>query len=341
MTRTQRVVILAAVVVHAAVFAAPWVAPYDPAAQHRLLAYAPPSRLHVIDANGRWHLRPFVCAIEPSPEVLFRYTEDCSRTYTVRWFVRRAETVGFTTRQALHVLGVDEPGDMFLLGTDEFGRDQLSRVLVGARISLVMALAAVALALALGVVLGSLAGYMGGVVDAIVSGASELVLALPWLYLLLAVRAAMPLSVTPAEAFVIIMALLGAIGWARPARLVRAVIASARTNDYVTAARTAGASTPHVLRRHLLPQLPVVLVPLALQLVPQFILGETTLSLFGLGVPEPAPSWGTLLASAQRPQVFVDAWWLLAPVAGLVGICVMYYTLARTLRRGDPLVSRL
>jgi peptide/nickel transport system permease protein len=89
----------------------------------------------------------------------------------------------------------------------------------------------------------------------------------------------------------------------------------------------------------LLPQLTVVLVPLALQLVPQFILGETTLSLFGLGVPEPAPSWGTLLASAQRPQVLVDTWWLLAPVAGLVGVCVMYYALARTLRP-EHLVSR-
>jgi peptide/nickel transport system permease protein len=149
----------------------------------------------------------------------------------------------------------------------------------------------------------------------------------------------MPLSLTPAEASVVIMALLGAIGWARPARLVRAVVASARTNDYVAAARIAGASTLHVVRRHLLPQLPIVLVPLALQLVPQFILSETTLSLFGLGVPEPAPSWGTLLASAQRPQVFVDTWWLLAPVAGLIAVCVMYYTLARTLRSG-PLIPR-
>jgi peptide/nickel transport system permease protein len=108
----------------------------------------------------------------------------------------------------------------------------------------------------------------------------------------------------------------------------------------VTAARGAGASAPHVLYRHLLPQLPAVLVPLGLQLVPQFILTETTLSLFGLGVPEPAPSWGTLLAAAQRPEVLVDTWWLLAPVAGLIAICVMYYALARTLRRVS-LVPRL
>jgi peptide/nickel transport system permease protein len=340
MTRLRHAVLLVVIMVHAIVLAAPWVAPYDPAAQQRLLAFAPPSRLHAIDAEGRWHLWPFVCAIEPSTDLPFRYRENCSMRYAVRPFVHRTATTGFTTRKTLHLFGVDEPGEMFLFGTDEFGRDVFSRVLIGARISLLMAISAVCLSLTLGVLLGSLAGYLGGMVDALVSGATELVLALPWLYLLLAARAAMPLSLTPTEAFVIIMVLLGAIGWARPARLVRAVVASARTNDYVAAARTAGASTPHVLRRHLLPQLPVVLVPLALQLVPQFILSETTLSLFGLGVPEPVPSWGTLLASAQRPQVLVDTWWLLAPVGGLIGICVMYYTLARALRPGS-LVSRL
>lgn len=337
--RARRAIVIVAVAVHAIVFASPWLAPYDPAAQHRRFAFAPPSRLHLVDAEGRWHVRPFVCAIAPAADAPFRYTEDCSTTYVVRLFVRRTATVGFITRSARQVVGVDEPGELFVFGTDEFGRDVFSRVLAGARISLLMSISAVCLSLAIGVLLGSLAGYVGGAVDAIVSGATELVLALPWLYLLLAVRAAMPLSLTPTQAFLIIMALLGAIGWARPARLVRAVVASARTNDYVVAARTAGASTFHVLRRHLLPQLPIVLVPLALQLVPQFILSETTLSLFGLGVPEPAPSWGTLLASAQRPQVFVDTWWLLAPVAGLIAVCVMYYTLARTLRSG-PLIPR-
>jgi peptide/nickel transport system permease protein len=338
--QARRAVLFVVVAVHVCVLAAPWVAPYDPAAQHRLFAFAPPARLHAIDARGRWHLRPFVCAIAPSIDSSFRYQEDCSQTFVVRAFVARTEAVGFTSRNAVHLFGVEEPGEMFLLGTDEFGRDVFSRVLIGARISLLLAIFAMGLSLALGVLFGSLAGYLGGTVDAIVSGATELVLALPWVYLLLAARASMPLALAPTEAFAIIMVLLGAIGWARPARLIRAVVASARGNDYVTAARTAGGSTSHVLRRHLLPQLPVVLVPLALQLVPQFVIAETTLSLFGLGLPEPVPSWGTMLASAQRPQVFVDTWWLLAPVAGLIGICVMYYVLARTLRSG-PLIPRL
>jgi peptide/nickel transport system permease protein len=338
MRRARRAVLVVVLAVHGIILAAPWIAPYDPATQHRVLAFAPPSRLRAIDPDGRWHL-PFVCALKPSLDSPFHYTEDCSERFAVRPFVSRQETVGFSSRKMRHLLGVEEPGQLFLLGTDEFGRDVFSRVLVGARISLAMAISAVALSLALGVVLGLVAGYLGGTADAIVSGATELVLALPWVYLLLAARAAMPLALAPTAAFAIIMVLLGAIGWARPARLVRAVAATARANDYVAAARTAGASTRHILIRHLLPQLPVVLVPMALQLIPQFIIAETTLSLFGLGLPEPAPSWGTLLASAQRPQVFVDTWWLLAPVAGLIAVCVMYYTLARTLRSG-PLIPR-
>lgn len=339
MTPVRRIVLAVALGVHCVVLAAPWMATYEPTEQHRELAFAPPTRLHFFDASGRWHARPFVCALAAAPDAVFRYREDCSQAYPVRAFVRRSVRVGFLTEQRLHVVGVDEPGHVFLLGTDEFGRDEFSRAIVGARVSLASGFGALVVSLALGVVLGSLAGYGSRSADVLVSGAIELVLALPWLYLLLAVRAALPLAMTPGQALLVVMALLGALGWARPARLVRAVVASVRTADYVTAARTAGASTPYIARRHLLPHLPIVLVPLALQMLPQFILAETTLSLFGLGVPEPAPTWGSLLASAQRPQILTGAWWLLTPAAGLIGVCVIYYSLARMLRPG-PLVPR-
>ena len=332
MTAARRVLFAIAAAAHVFVLLAPWIAPYDPATQHRLTPFAPPTRIHALDAAGAWHLRPSVCTVALAPDAPFRYSEDCSRTFPVRLFVRRPRTVGFTTQSALHLFGVEEPGELFLLGTDEFGRDEFSRVLVGARVSLVIALSAAVLSVAIGTLFGSVAGYAGGWIDASVSAATELVFALPWLYLLLAVRAALPLSVTPAQAFVLIMLMLGVIGWARPARLVRAVVAATRTQDYVAAAGAAGAGTTYVVRRHLVPALPVVLIPLALQLVPQYVLAETTLSLFGLGVAEPIPSWGGMLARALRPQVLVSAWWLLAPVAGLIGVCVMYYALARTLR---------
>jgi peptide/nickel transport system permease protein len=340
MTRIARAAFLILVIsLHSIVFAAPWVAPYDPAVQHRGVPLAPPTRLHFVDRVGRWQLRPFVCAIAPAPGAFSSYVEDCSTTAPVRAFVLRTEPSGFTTRTARHLFGVEAPLDLFLLGTDDFGRDVFSRLLAGARVSLTLALAATGVALLLAVVTGAIAGYAGGAADAVVSAATELVLALPWLYLLVAIRSALPLSLPPAQAMAVIVALLGLLGWARPGRVVRAAVAAARGREYVTAARMAGASTPRILVRHIFPEVAGVVAVAGVVLVRQFVLAETTLSLFGLGVPEPVPSWGSMLAAAQRPRTLTDTWWLLAPVAGLIVVCMVYYGLARVLRL-DPLHHR-
>jgi len=335
---TRIAVVAAAVALHALVLAAPWLAPYDAVVQHRDAPFAPPTRVRFVGADGHWR-GPFVCARVQIPGTFFEYAENCSTTFPIRLFVQRTERSGFTTRAARYLVGVDPPGDLFLLGTDEFGRDVLSRLLIGARISILMAIGAAVIALTLALVTGSIAGYAGGIVDTLVSGATELVLALPWLYLLLAVRAALPLSLPPAQAVAVIVGLLGVLGWGRPGRLVRAIVASARGREYVMAARTAGASTSRILVRHVWPELAGVLGVAAVVLIRQFIVAETTLSLFGLGIPEPMPSWGIMLAAAQRPQALTETWWLLAPVAGLILVCVMYYALARVLRPG-PVPTR-
>ena len=324
----RRAVILLAVIVHAVLLAAPWIAPYDPAVQHRDAPLRPPTRVHLVDADGQWHARPFVCA---QTRAAAGPGEDCSVRFPIRALVRRS-TSGFLTKTTTRLFGVDEPGDLFLLGTDEYGRDVWSRLLVGARISIFMAVSAAGIAIALALVGGSVAGYAGGVPDAVLSAITEIVLALPWLYLILAVRAALPLVLAPGQAMGLIVILLAGIGWARPGRLVRAAVASTRTRDYIAAARTAGASTPYVLRRHVWPELSGLLATAALILIRQFVMAETALSLFGLGIPEPMPSWGAMLAAALRPQALTETWWLLSPVAGLVGVCVMYYVLDRALR---------
>ena len=335
---TRRVVLAAIVALHLVILAAPWVAPYEPAVQHRNAPFAPPTRIHVIGADGRWQA-PFVCALVQVPGTFFRYVEDCSSTARIRLFVQRTQPSGFTTRTARHLFSADAPLDLFLFGTDENGRDVFSRLLLGARVSLTMALAAAGVALLIAGVTGAIAGYAGGAADAIISAGSELVLGLPWLYLLVAVRATLPLSLPPAQAMAVIVVLLGLLGWARPGRLVRATVAAVRGRDYIAAARTAGASTPRILARHILPEVAGVLAVAGVVLVRQFVLAETTLSLFGLGVPEPVPSWGSMLAAAQRPRALTDTWWLLAPVAGLIVVCVVYYALARVLSP-DPLHQR-
>jgi peptide/nickel transport system permease protein len=228
---------------------------------------------------------------------------------------------------------------LFLFGSDQFGRDVFSRLLFGGQISLVAGLMAAALALTLGLGLGGLAGFYGGWTDDAIMRTAELVLALPWLYLLFAIRSVLPLHLDPVRAFLLIVAVIGIVGWARPARLIRGLVLSATRREHVVAARAFGATDAYLLRRHVLPQTAgLVLTQLAV-LVPQYILAEVTLSFFGLGVGEPVPSWGTMLAAAQRYDVLTSYWWMLLPGVALTPVFLLYYALANALHQQMSLVS--
>jgi peptide/nickel transport system permease protein len=320
--------------VHAAALAAGFLAPYSPTRQNRALPYAPPTRLHCADASGRVHLRPFVYALAEGPA---GYEEDRSQPFPLRFFVRGEPEPG-QERGPLRLFGVDEPGRVFLLGTDGFGRDQLSRLLHGARVSLFAGLLATALSLGLGWLLGTAAGFHGRWLDALVMRAADVFLALPWLYLLFAIRAVLPLHVSPAQAFLMLVAVIGLVDWARPARLVRGVVLSARERGYVLAARGFGASPLYLVRRHIAPQTLGLLLTQAALLVPQYILAEVTLSFLGLGVSEPVPSWGNMLAALQQYHVLASYWWMWLPGLALVPVFVAYFALSEALQaRAGPL----
>ncbi|HYO82546.1 MAG TPA: ABC transporter permease [Bryobacteraceae bacterium] len=236
----------------------------------------------------------------------------------------------------LHLFGVDEPDVVLLMGSDDYGRDQFSRFLWGAQISLSSGPLAALLALAIGACLGAISGMSGRLADDILMSVAELFLALPWFYLLLGVRAILPLNLDPGHSFLVIVCLLGAIGWARPARLVRGVILSAREREYVLAARGFGASNWYLLRRHVLPQARGVLGTQAALLIPQYILAEITMSFLGLGVNEPAVSWGLMLGSLQQYSSLVGRWWLWIPAVLIVPVVFAYYSLAAALGGVDP-----
>lgn len=278
--------------VHGAVLLAGFLAPYNPAAQNRLYPYAPPG----IAGCGAGPCR-------------------------VRFFVR--DEAG-----GRRLFGVDAPARIFLLGTDAYGRDQFSRLLYGGRVSLAAGLVAAALSLGLGWLLGALAGFQGGWLDEAVMRVADFFLALPWLYLLFAVRAFLPLDVPPAQAFLLLTAIIGVVGWARPARLVRGVALSARERPYVLAARGFGASGFYLLRRHVLPATTGVALTQATLLVPRFILAEVTLSFLGLGVGEPVPSWGNMLAALSQYHVLASCWWMLAPVMVLIPVLIGFFLTA-------------
>jgi len=173
--------------------------------------------------------------------------------------------------------------------------------------------------------LGALAGFRGGWLDDLIMRIGEASLALPWVYLLLAGRAFLPLDVPSSTGYFILIAVVGVLGWARPARLVRGLALSLSQRGYVIAARAFGASAAYLLRVHILPDTLTVLVTQAALLVPQYILAEVTLSFLGLGIDEPAPSWGNMLAGVQHFHVLSSYWWMLLPAfaPATVSLCCL------------------
>lgn len=276
--------------------AAPWLAPYDPAAAHADFPFAPPMRPHVHAADG-WHW-PFVHPVTLADRLEQRYDVDTAAALPLPWFG-----------------AADRP--VFLLGADSFGRDVLSRLLHGARLSLGVALGATLGALLVGGFAGAWAGYRGGWPDELLMRTADFVLVLPIIHLVLVLRAVMPLVLPPATVFALLIAIFALAGWPTVARAVRAVVAAERHREFTEAARASGAGPWHLLVHHLLPACAGQLFVQATFLLPAFILAEATLSFVGLGFPDASPSWGTMLAEAVNVNFITRFPWLLVPAAAI------------------------
>jgi peptide/nickel transport system permease protein len=289
------------------VLAAPALAPYDPGRQFSGYEYAPPMRPHLIDAQ--WGLRPpFAYPVRLVDRIERRYTEDRGRRVT-----SFADT---------------EP--WFLLGGDTFGRDILSRLAIGARLSLGMALLSACLAIAIGAFVGASAGYAGGWVDAALMRVADFVIVLPGIYVVLALRGVLPLVLSPGEVFAALVAVLSLVGWPSVARGVRGIVVIERESEYAEAARALGAGFWRVTTRHLLPACRGFLLVQATVLVPAFLMAEATLSFVGLGFAAPTPSWGVMLRDAAAVQVVADTPWLLAPAAAIVATVLVIHSASHT-----------
>lgn len=210
------------------------------------------------------------------------------------------------------------PSHQFPLGTDELGRDRLSRLLYGIRISLFLAPAAALLSTLLSAVLGGLGAYFGGIWDRLATFFIDLFLSLPWLFLLLTVRALLPLNVPPVTSVIVTFTLLGLLGWAASARVVHASVRSLRDSDFLLQARASGCRRMRLLFIHLLPNLRPILLAQFWISIPVFILTEANLGLMGLGVSEPLPSWGNLLRELENYTAIAHNPWLLVPLISLV-----------------------
>jgi peptide/nickel transport system permease protein len=222
------------------------------------------------------------------------------------------------------------PSARFLLGTDDLGRDRFARLLYGTRVSLLLAPAAALLSTLLAALIGGFAGYLGGRWERYITSGIDLFLSLPWLFLLLAARALLPLNTSPITSVAITFLLLGCLGWASPARIIRAGTRTLTNADYLLQARASGVSGFRLFWRHLLPNLRPILLAQFWISVPVFILSEANLGLLGLGVSEPLPSWGVLLRELENYTAVLQNPWMLAPVALLVVVVGCLQVVLRT-----------
>jgi peptide/nickel transport system permease protein len=265
------------------------------------------------------------------PGTLHDYEEDRSIAFPLHLLVfGRPYWIAGLIPSRTHLFGAGPEGNIFVLGTDEYGRDVFSRLLYGGRISLFTGLLAAGISVGWGVIAGTLAGYYGRWIDETIMRAAELFLAVPWLYLLLAIRAFLPLRLDPSEVFLLLIAVAGIIAWARPARLARGVVLAGREREYVLAAKGFGASDFYVLRTHVLPQAYRIAMMQARLYIPQYITAEIVLSFFGLGVGEPVPSWGNMLGRLQNLFVLESCWWMYSPAILLVAVLLLFEWLFRT-----------
>jgi ABC-type dipeptide/oligopeptide/nickel transport system permease subunit len=210
------------------------------------------------------------------------------------------------------------PSRTHWLGTDDLGRDRYSRVLYGTRVSLLLAPAAALLSTVLAALVGALAGYVGGRTEKLAMVGADLFLSLPWLFLLLMVRAALPLNVSAFTSVAVTFLLLGLLGWAASARVLCAGARNIRNSDFVLLARAAGVGRFRLLLLHVLPNLKPILLAQFWISIPVFILSEANLGILGLGVAEPLPSWGSLLRELENFANFGGEYWRLVPMVLLV-----------------------
>jgi len=299
---------------------AEFLSPSVPGEVKATYAQAPPRLVHVSFGDGPFL---YVDGYKSTVDTLQQrrvFETDESQRIALRLFARgEPYRMWGLIPSDRHLLGpVDKDAPVFLLGADRSGRDLLTRIVYGARISLSVGLVGVLLSFVLGMFIGGLSGYLGGTVDLVIQRVIEFIISIPTLPLWLGLAAAIPRTWDPLKVYVAIVVVLSLIGWTGMARVMRSRFLQIRGEDYVLAAELDGASRLRVVGRHMLPAFTSHIIASLTLTVPGMILGETALSFLGLGLQPPTVSWGVLLKEAQSVQALATTPWLLAAGAAVV-----------------------
>lgn len=307
-----------------------FVTPERPDDTNRRAIFAPPQGIHFVheqeDGSRAFVLHAKALKPEIDKATLRRtYVDDPTKIIPLGFFVPGYEYELFWTFPTnIHLFGPKDPDDVvYFLGADRLGRDMLSRIVIGTRVSMSIGLVGVAISLVIGVSLGGISGFYGGWVDNLVQRLIEFIRSIPTIPLWMGLAAAIPLGWPPLQTYFVVVIIVSMIGWTSLAREVRGKFLSLRNEDFVTAARLDGLTDWEVIRKHMVPSFYSHIIASLTLAVPLMILAETSLSFLGIGLQPPIVSWGTLLKEAQNIRTIIEAPWLLVAPGTMIVVAVL------------------
>ena len=327
------------IVIYLSILISEFLAPYNLHTRHTEFIYAPPASVHIF-RDGKL-VRPYTYGQVMTLDMTTlrrNYSDNKADVQPLRFFCRSDSYKFWNLFETnVHLVCPAENGHLFLLGTDRLGRDVLSRIIYGARISLTIGILGVMLSFVLGIVIGGIAGYRGGIFDMLVQRMTEVLQSIPSIPLWMALATIIPLTWSPILVYVGITVILSLLDWTGLARAVRSKLLSLREEDYVLAAQLLGANSGRIIGRHLIPGFMSHLIASATLTVPGMILGETALSFLGIGLRPPLTSWGILLTEARSINIIALYPWLLYPVVPVILVILAFNFLGDGLRdAADP-----
>lgn len=311
-----------------AAFLAPWIAPYEVTDQDLSRTYHPPMK--ILWKSGELHVQRYHLVDRSAAQ----YAVTLEETVPIRWFEKKPSGRTFLgIPVSRRLFSVPSDHRIYLLGSDSVGRDVFSRLIYGARVSLWIGVLGVTLSMIPGYWIGSFAGYWGGKLDHLLMRVCEMLMVIPGLYLLLALRSALGTRFPSDQMFLLIVCLMSLIGWSSYARVFRGLALSLRERAFVLAAKGLGQSTWKIIRIHFFPNMLSYAIVAGTMGIPGFILGEAALSFLGVGIQEPQASWGLMLSQAQDMKIFMlNFWWLLIPGLAIFVVVILFNILGDILR---------